>query len=704
VEEIKVFDRVITKANVKKAAIGTAAVGLASQYLTASVVNDFPLIQNYKFNEFMDSINYNFAHPISTISDALSNDMFHQVQPFLLLGTLYLGGRMLLPKVYRYEDASDVGSHGTARWANDQEIFNKEITTTKLDEEGHIVGMHKGKPLIRKDPAVCDLNANTAVVGGSGAGKTQSNIIPNILKTNTKSMVVIDVKGELYEKTSEFKRQQGYEVHLVNFKNRDISDRYNCMQYIRRDADAYKVATSMVENVGDEKPKMDFWNLSQISLLQALKLYVKYKLPTEMQHMGSVYALSQLPSDEIRKKFLEFPEGHIVRKAYFSAMDKLQDKTEADVFSTLNQTLNPWQYRDVCEFTAANDFLFEDLGTKKMIVYVMIPIADNEFKPLITTFFSQMFSELYRLADQNLGELPTPVVLLLDEFANIGKLQNFEKRISTTRSLRIEVTIVLQDTSQLEKVYGKESAREIMNNCDTVILLKASEPVSAKYFSEKVGKTTIKMVNRSRSSGSKSSSTTESDTYMGRDLITPDEVTRLNKNYELLFMVGHRPMKIKKPWTNKIKAFKGLQDKQVSRNDYPVRDRGRYFEYSDELLFDEVLLIPSEDGEEDKMVNTETGEILDQQPKGPEESVKQAKVVAKPNVSDAPLVNPEDQLNVPDNAPDTVYPTKDKLMKVKEDVVPPTPERFNLNNVYGAEGDQTKPEDKKEDDLSNFTF
>lgn len=695
-EEIKIFDRVITKANVKKAAIGTAAVGLASQYLTATVVNDFPLIQNYKFDAFMDSINYNFTHPIATISNALSNDMFHQVQPFLILGTLFLGGKMLLPKIYRYEDASDVGSHGTARWAKEAEIFNKEFMSTDLDEVGHIVGMHKGKVLVRKEDS--RLNSNTAVIGGSGAGKTQSHIIPNILKTNNKSMVVIDVKGELYEKTSEYKRSQGYEVHLVNFKNRDISDRYNLFDYIRRDADAYKIATTLVENVGDTKPKMDFWNLSQISLLQALILYVKYKLPKEMQHMGSVYALSQVPSEQIRELFLEFPDGHIVRKAYLSAMDKLQDKTEADVFSTLNQTLNPWQYRDVCEFTAANDFLFEDLGSKKKIVYVMIPIADNEFKPLITTFFTQMFSELYRLADKNYGELPTPVMLLLDEFANIGKLSNFEARISTTRSLKIEVTIVLQDTSQLEKVYGKESAREIMSNCDTTILLKASEPASAKYFSERAGKTTIKMVNKSKSSGSKSSSTTESDTYMGRDLITPDEVGRLNNNYELLFIVGERPMKIKKPWTNKLKAYKGVQDKQVSRDEYPVPDRGRYFEYSNELLFDEVLLIPSEDGTEDKMVNTDTGEIVDPNPQGPEESVEQAKVVVEPVAKKAPVKRSTTE------EPEDEYPTDEELMKVNKEAEPPTPERFNLNNIYDAEGDESNSDEENKEDPNDFTF
>ena len=119
---------------------------------------------------------------------------------------------------------------------------------------------------------------------------------------------------------------------------------------------------------------------------------------------------------------------------------------------------------------------------KKMIVYVIIPIADNEFRPLISTFFTQMFSELYRLAGMNQGTLPRPVWLALDEFANIGKITDFETRLSTTRSLKIEVSIIIQDTSQLESRYGKDIAKEIISNCDTRILLKANEPDTAKYF------------------------------------------------------------------------------------------------------------------------------------------------------------------------------------------------------------------------------
>lgn len=593
----------ITKDKVKKSVIVGSLSAVLSEYASAAIIKDFSLIKNYHFQEFWTSLNTNLGHPIQTFSNVLSNDLYTHIQPFLLGGVLYLTGKTLLQKAKKYEDASEYGAYGTSRWANNSEITNPDNIVTDIKQEGTILGVHRDKPIIQHISS--HLNRNLCLVGGSGAGKTRSIIIPNILHNKEKSIVVIDPKGELYEKTSQIKREQGYEVHLINFKNRDISDRYNLFDYIRRDADAFKIADTLVSNAGEgTKAKKDFWNQAQTNVLQALILYVKHALPKEKQHMGSVYNLSQVPTDQIRALFEAYPTSHVVRKAYMSAMDKLQEKTEADVFATLNQTLNPWQYEDVCHFTAANDFLFENLGEKKMIIYVIMPIADNEFRPLITTFFSQLFSELYRLADLNYGELPNGVLLELDEFANIGKIPNFEERLSTTRSLGIEVSIVLQDTSQLENRYGKDLAKEILNNCDIKLLLKTTEFETAKYFSHLAGKTTIKVKNSSSSNGSKSSSKNESTNYIGRDLITPDEVMRLGKNEEILFLSGQYPMKIKKAWFDQFKHFKSLLGKDVSRDMYPNPDRGEYTAFYPEIpeqKIAEEFLFEEPDQEEIKM-------------------------------------------------------------------------------------------------------
>lgn len=639
----------ISKDKIKRAAIVGGLSAALSEYAAASIIPDFHLIKNYQFQEFIDAINYNFAHPLSSFSNAISMDQFLQAQPFLIGGSLYLIYKTLFDKVKKYEDASEYGAYGTSRWSKDHEIFNKDNITSDWKQQGTILGMHKNKPIIQRNES--SLNRNAAIVGGSGAGKTQSIIIPNILHTKDKSIVVIDPKGELYEQTSQIKRDQGYEVHMINFKNRDISDRYNLFDYIRRDSDSFKIADILVNSAAQgSKVKKDFWNQAQASVLQALILYVKHTLPHDQQHMGSVMNLAQSSEQTLKELFEAYPDNHIVKRAYSTAMSKLKDKTASDVFSTLNQTLNPWLYEDVCSFTAANDFLFEDLGKKKMILYVIMPIADNEFLPLITTFFSQLFSELYRLADFNYGKLPMKVRLELDEFANVGKIDQFEKRIATTRSLGIELSIILQDTSQLENLYGKEIAKEILNNCDIKLLLKASEYESAKYFSQLAGKTTIKITNSSRSSSSKSSSKNESSSYTGRDLITPDEINKLDNNNALLFLSGEHPMKIEKAWAFKLKQFTSQMIQEVSRDSYPVPDRGEYqafypemneelplepdpllempYEispeypegwYTDYLKQERYIVFKEEDGIPIILLDKETGESIDEQSKAEED-------------------------------------------------------------------------------------
>lgn len=599
----------ITKDKVKRSLIVGGLSGGMSEYLSAAVINNVDLFIDYKFQEFWDRFNYSLSHPIVNITNALSTEAFTQIQPFILCGMAILAGKVLFQKPNKFEDASEFGSYGTSRWATTSEIFDSSNIASSFKSQGNILGIHNRKAIIQHDNS--QLNRNIAITGGSGAGKTASNIIPNILHNSEKSIVVIDPKGELYEKTSEAKRKQGYDVHLINFKDRYNSDRYNLFDYIRRDSDANKIATVMVANSGEGKVKMDFWNLKQIALIATFILYVKYTLPKEQHHMGSVYNISQLKPRALFELFQAYPPEHIVRKSFNSAVSNLNEKTFGDVFSTMNNTLNPWTYEDVCSFTSDNDFLFEELGTKKKIVYVIIPIADNEFKPLITTFFTQLFSELYLFADKHQGVLPKGVILYLDEFANCGKIPDFELRLSTTRSLGIEVTIVLQDISQLDNRYSKEVAKEILNNCDIRILMKANEFDTAKYFSQELGKTTIKVKNQSSSSSSKSSSKSESVQHMGRDLMTPAEIQLMKKNEQLVFISGQYPMKVKKAWYFKTKYFKNLLTKHVKREDYPVADRGGYqvFTYEEPELFDDMIIIDDEPPEV-KVVDSETGEIL----------------------------------------------------------------------------------------------
>jgi type IV secretion system protein VirD4 len=519
--------------------------------------------------------------PFNTIMHGMSTDLFHQAQPLcagLALGVFswYLITNM---KNARPSDAHEYNSHGGTRWARKHgryDIYDNVDTCDKLDAEGVLLASYtKKKQIILKEES--KKNKNVAVFGGAGTGKTQGLIKPNIVKITDRSLVVTDPKGELYEATAELKRKQGFDVQLANFSELDNSIRYNSLGYIKRPSDANKVVESIVSNsTPDVKTTGDFWGKAEKSLLSALILYVKYVLKEEQQHMGSVYELLTAPYEYIHFLYLSLPDDHIAKRAYYQAISKLQGKTAADVFTTAAVTLDLWKYPEVCEFTFKNDFDFQDLAHKKTIVYVILPIAEDRFRPLISTFFDQMFGELYKVADRNNNKLPVKVKFLIDEFCNIGRLPQFQERLSTMRSYGMSVMLVIQSLGQLRHRWGKDPAEEIIDNCDTRIYLGANNTDSAEYFAKMIGRTTIEVDSSSSSSGKSGSSSSSSSSYTGKQLMMAEDLQRLDDDTLIVLMRTKMPMKVRKAWLHEIKELNSQLGDMTSRFDFPVPDRSGY--------------------------------------------------------------------------------------------------------------------------------
>ncbi|MEN3781435.1 VirD4-like conjugal transfer protein, CD1115 family, partial [Priestia megaterium] len=516
--------------------------------------------------------------PFNTIMHGMSTDLFHQAQPLcagLALGAFswFLIKNM---KNNRPADAHEYNSHGSTRWATKYDIFDNKDITDDLDAEAILLAKYNKKKHILLNESTMK-NKNVAVFGGAGTGKTQGLIKPNIVKITDRSLVVTDPKGELYESTAKLKRLQGFSVQLVNFSELDYSIRYNSLGYIKRPSDANKVVESIVSNsTPDLKTTGDFWGKAEKSLLSALILYVKYVLKEEQQHMGSVYELLTSPYEYIHFLYLSLPDEHIAKRAYYQAISKLQGKTAADVFTTAAVTLDLWKYPEVCEFTFKNDFDFADLAHKKTIVYVILPIAEDRFRPLISTFFDQMFGELYKVADQNNNKLPVKVKFLIDEFCNIGRLPQFQERLSTMRSYGMSVMLVIQSLGQLRHRWGKDPAEEIIDNCDTRIYLGANNTDSAEYFAKMIGRTTIEIDSSSSSTGKSGSSSSSSSSYTGKQLMMAEDLQRLDDDTLIVLMRTKMPMKVRKAWLHEIKELNSQLGEMTSRFDFPVPDRTGY--------------------------------------------------------------------------------------------------------------------------------
>lgn len=408
-------------------------------------------------------------------------------------------------------------------------------------------------------------NRNVFVTGGPGSYKTQAYVMTNILNETENSIVATDPKAELFEHTAGIKQAQGYEVHVVNFANMTHSDRYNPLDYIKKDVDANEVATKIVAS-GNKDSKKDVWYYSQIALLKALILYVLNEREPALRNLKGVTEFLQGNSvtkdengkSELDERFEELETNHPARRAYELGFKKSKGEMQSSIIMSLLTTISNFIDEEVAEFTSFSDFDLKDVGRKKVILYVIIPVMDTTFENLVNLFFSQMFSELYKLASDNHSHVPNNVDFLLDEFVNLGKFEKYEEFLATCRGYGIGVSTIVQSITQLQSLYGKDKAESILGNNAVKICMNASNEATAKYFSDLLGQATVKVKSGSESTShgreTNNSSKSDSYNYTSRKLMTPDEIMQMNENEEILFFSNERPLKAKKAFQFRLFA------------------------------------------------------------------------------------------------------------------------------------------------------
>ncbi|ANI96940.1 VirD4-like conjugal transfer protein, CD1115 family [Lactiplantibacillus plantarum] len=421
-------------------------------------------------------------------------------------------------------------------------------------------------------------NRNIFVVGGPGSYKTQSVVITNLFNETENSIVVTDPKGELYEKTAGIKLAQGYQVHVVNFANMAHSDRYNPFDYIQRDIQAETVATKIVQSENAEGKK-DVWFSTQRQLLKALILFVmNHREPKERNLAGVTNILQKFDVEPDKDEtdspldslFLDLTMTDPARRAYELGFKKAKGEMKASIIESLLATVSKFVDAEVADFTGFSDFDLKEIGNDKVVLYVIIPVMDNTYESFINLFFSQLFDELYKLAADNHAKLPHQVDFILDEFVNLGQFPKYEEFLATCRGYGIGVTTICQTLTQLQALYGKDKAESILGNHAVKICLNAANDVTAKYFSDLLGKSTVKVETGSEStSHSKEESHSKSDSYSytSRSLMTPDEIMRMPEDQSLLIFSNARPVKATKAF--QFKLFPGADHLvNLSQNDY----------------------------------------------------------------------------------------------------------------------------------------
>ena len=414
-------------------------------------------------------------------------------------------------------------------------------------------------------------NLNQLILGGAGAGKTRFYIKPNLMQKNT-SFVITDPKGEIFRSCGKMLEKAGYNIKVFNLIDMEKSSYYNPFEYVKKDEDVLKLITNLVKNTNPEVATGGdpFFDKAETALLQAIMFLIIEEGDMYEKNFPMVMNLLQTAEvkeddenhiselDLLFEKLKERKPEHIAVKQY-NIFKMAAGKTAKSILISVGVRLAPFSIENVAKLVSKDTLELEKIGTEKTALFIIIPDADSTFNFLAAMMYTQLFNVLFYVADfEHGGRLPIHVRFMLDEFANIGSIPDFEKLIATMRSREVSVSIVLQNLAQIKSKY-KESWETITGNCDSFLFLGGNEWETLKYVSEMLGKQTIDVRTSGKTRGSQGSSSLNYQVD-GRELMMPDELKLLPDSDCILFIRGIRPFRSKKINLEKHKNFKELGD------------------------------------------------------------------------------------------------------------------------------------------------
>ena len=550
-------------------------------FAVAIAYGNFKIIQNSEvsISIFMDNLKYSLTNPFWSIGEMfrLGQVMDAYINIFkIAIFVYYVPILYFMFKPKKKKPEWEKKEHGSAEWAKKGEQY--KVLSKK---EGILLAKDNYLPVDKRG------NINVLVIGGSGSGKSASFVTPNV--TNLLgSYVFTDPKGELYDKTASYFRENGYEIKVLNLIQPQNSDGFNPLLNINTDTDLDIVANTIIKGQGGATGGDEYWDNNAMLLLKAIILLLKevgYKEEINLASCANLVRLANNSGDfnhlDIMMKELEEEKpGHKARK-YYESVKLAADKAYSSILSTLQSKLGKFESIDIAALTATNTIDFKEIGDKKTALFVISPDTHTTYDFLLTIFFAQMIQALYDHADSNGGGLKVPVFFFLDEFANIGQIPDFDKKISTSRSRRISFNVILQNLDQLENLY-KDSYETIMANCDTHLFLGSNSQKTAEYFSKQLGEITVwdesVSVSESKGKEEKGKSESKSTNKFSRPLMTPDEIRRLGDDECIIIEKGVKPILAQKYYYFKEPGGRVLLNYTANHNEYKV-NRGPWREF-----------------------------------------------------------------------------------------------------------------------------
>ncbi len=477
--------------------------------------------------------------------------------------------------------------YGSARWGNEKDIepymdsvFENNILLTQTERL-----MMSGRP---REPKYAR-NKNILVIGGSGSGKTRFFVKPNLMQMHS-SYVVTDPKGTVLIECGKMLKKGGYKIKVLNTINFAKSMHYNPFAYLRSEKDILKLVNTIIVNTKGEGQQSgeDFWVKAEKLYYTALIAYIWYEAPEEEQNFAMLIDMidaSEAREDDENFKnavdllFEELEEkdpNHFAVRQY-KKYKLAAGKTAKSILISCGARLAPFDIKELRDLMEYDDLELDTLGEKKTALFVIISDTDATFNFVVSIMYSQLFNLLCDKADDVYnGRLPVHVRMLLDEFANIGQIPQFEKLIATIRSREISASIILQSKSQLKAIY-KDNADTIEGNCDTTLFLGGKEKTTLKELAEVLGKETIDLYNTSDTRGT-SQSYGLNYQKTGKELMSQDEIAVMDGGKCIMQLRGVRPFFSDKFDITKHGRYRELSDYD-QKNTFDIEDYVKHLQH-----------------------------------------------------------------------------------------------------------------------------
>lgn len=355
-------------------------------------------------------------------------------------------------------------------------------------------------------------NTHVLVIGGSGAGKSRSYAIPNVLTCGDSSVLVCDPKAEILRKTGAALIAHGFEVRVFDLIDPDTSFCYNPLAYVRDDKDVLRLIETLIQSTTPPNSQNTdpFWTKSETALLQALVLYLMHYAPPEEQNFATV--MEMITAAEVKEEDeeyespldilfsrLEMRDPDSIALKQYRVFKMGAGKTLKSILISVGVRLAAFNLPQIARLTCADEMHLEQMGEKRIALFCCIPDSDKSLNYLVGMLIGQLIQTLYYEADRKYkGRLPVPVHLLIDEAPNIAlPTDNFLPWLATMRSRNIFCSYIAQNMAQLKGQF-RDQWESLVGLCDEFLYIGGNEKETHKYVSELMGKETLDTVRPDR--------------------------------------------------------------------------------------------------------------------------------------------------------------------------------------------------------------